>query len=119
MILRPVDEAGDILPVSSPADLLRGVRAEARLVEDRLNLYAGEWWENDEEGNEILEMLRESRLTEADGETLAAYLTSYILETPGVEGVSGVTFAAGEDRRFRFRCGVLTGDGYTAVAYEI
>ena len=53
MILRPTDESGDILPVLSSADLLRGAPAVARLVEDRLQFLAGDWWENRTWGNAI------------------------------------------------------------------
>ena len=56
MIFRPVDEAGDILPVLSASDLLTGARAEAELVRNRLKLLTGEWWENPEWGNGILEL---------------------------------------------------------------
>ena len=38
MIIRPVDENGDILPVLVSASLLRGAGAVARLVKDRLEL---------------------------------------------------------------------------------
>ena len=84
MIHRPVDDAGDILPVLSSSDLLRGTMAVAQLVRERLALLAGDWWENPAWGNEVLEMLQDSRLTEADHQALASYLSSYIRETPGV-----------------------------------
>ena len=51
MILRPVDNNGDILPVLSSADLLRDVLAVARLVKDRLEMLSGDWWENLTWGN--------------------------------------------------------------------
>ena len=57
MIIRPVDASGDILPVLSSADLLRGAPAVARLVQDQLELLSGDWWENPAWGNEILRML--------------------------------------------------------------
>ena len=88
----------------------------AQLVRERLELLAGEWWENPEWGNEILDMLRESRLTEADGQALAAYLTSYIRETDGVEDVRDVTFSS-EGRQFSYTCTVDTGDGSASVQY--
>ncbi len=46
MKLRPVDTSGDILPVSSAGGMVYGPQAVALLVEDRLNLLTGEWWEN-------------------------------------------------------------------------
>jgi len=118
MILRPVDDTGDILPVLSSSVLLTGARAVARLVEDRLNLYAGDWWENPAWGNRMIEMLRESRLTEADAQAMATFLTSYIRKTAGVEDVREVRFAV-EDRRFSYSCLVLTADGPVNIYYEL
>ena len=117
MIHRPTDASGDILPVLSPSALVKGAPAAALLVRERLELLAGEWWENPEWGNEILDMLRESRLTEADQQTLSSYLTSYIRETPGVDDVRDVSFSA-EGRQFRYTCTVDTGDGSASVHYE-
>ncbi len=116
MIHRPVDQSGDILPVMFSSVLLTGAAAVARLVQERLELLAGEWWENPEWGNEILNMLRESRLTEADGQMLAAYLSSYIRETDGVEDVRDVTFSV-DGRQFSFSCLIDTEDGFAPVQY--
>ena len=118
MIHRPVDASGDILPVLSSGDLLRGADAVARLVREQLELYAGDWWENSDWGNEILQMLQESRLTEADGQALASYLTSYIRETPGVENVNDVSFSV-EEKQFRFNCRVQTESGTAEITYEL
>ena len=110
---RPVDDAGDILPVLSSADLLRGPLAVAQLVRERLDLLTGDWWENPAAGNEIQEMLRESGRTEADCQALAAYLSSYIRETPGVQEVNDVVFSA-EGKSFSFSCSVVTeNDSFT------
>ena len=79
MIHRPVDVSGDILPVLSSSGLLRGAEAVARLVEERLSLYAGDWWENSGWGNGILQMLREGRIDR--GQTLI------MLHTGGVPGI--------------------------------
>lgn len=117
MIYRPVDENGDILPVRASADLLRDAPAAARLVRDRLSLYTGEWWENPAWGNEILEMLTESRLTETDRQALAAYLSSFIRETPGVRDVRDVS-AAAEGCRFCFECVIDTDSGSESIRYE-
>ena len=117
VMLRPVDESGDMLPVLSHADMMKGAQAVARLVRDRLSLFSGEWWENPSWGNEILEMLRQSRLTEADGQALAAYLSSYVRETEGVEEVSAVQFSA-QEKQFRFSCVVQTESGTAEITYE-
>ena len=110
---RPVDDAGDILPVLSSADLLRGPLAVAQLVRERLDLLTGDWWENPAAGNEIPEMLRESGRMEAECRALAAYLSSYIRETPGVQEVSDAAFSA-TGKRFFFSCTVITeNDSFT------
>ena len=71
MKLRPVDQSGDILPVLHASDMFSGSLAVAKLVEDRLNLFSGDWWENPAWGNEILRMLQEGRLTETDAQSLS------------------------------------------------
>ena len=87
MRLRPVDQNGDVLPVLSGNGMLSGSAAVAALAEDRLKLYAGDWWENPSWGNEILRMLQEGRLTEADAQSLSTYLSSYVRKTTGVQDV--------------------------------
>ena len=44
MKLRPEDQDGDVLPVLHVSDMLSGSLAIAKLVEDRLVLYFGDWW---------------------------------------------------------------------------
>ena len=117
MIIRPADEQGDVMPVLSRADMLQGAEATAALVRDRLELLSGEWWEDPARGNATIDMLRESRFTEADGQALAAYLTGYIRRTPGVREVREAAFSA-EGRQFSFSCAVETGDGTTQVAFR-
>ncbi len=118
MVHRPVDENGDILPVLSSGDLLRGTEAVAALVRERLNLLTGDWWDNPALGNEILEMLREARLTEADEQMLSSYLSSYIRETPGVRDVREISCGM-EGRQVRFSCTVETESGSATVHYEL
>ena len=118
MIIRPVDESGDILPVLSSADLFRGAHAVARLVQDRLELLAGDWWENPAWGNEILQMMQESRLAEADQQALANYLTSFIRQTPGVLDVRDVVSVV-ERSQFSYSCRVDTEEGSAEINYML
>lgn len=118
MILRPVDETGDILPVMSSSDLLRDAPAVARLVKDRLELLSGDWWENPAWGNEIVDLLKESRLTEAYTQALVSYLSSYIRETPGVLDVRD-TVCSMNGRQFSFSCTVDTEYGETVIRYSM
>ena len=117
MILRPVDAAGDILPVLSSRALLSGPEAVARLVEYRLSLLAGEWWENAGMGFSILEVMRTSRLTENSGSALASMITSYIRETNGVQEVEDVHFSV-SGREFSYSCDVLTKEGKANVVFS-
>ena len=114
MILRPVDENGDILPVRSAEDLLSGAEAAARLVEYRLNLFSGEWWENPAWGCTLLEQMREPRLTGAD----AQRISSYVRETQGVRDVADVRCSV-SGRRLSWECTVLTEYGEASVSYTL
>ena len=114
MTARPVDSEGDILPVLSGADLLTGTEALAAGLRDHLRMYSGDWWENTEMGNEILELMAEARQTDEDAEALGSYFVGYLMEFVGVREVNEVS-AAFEGREFRFSCRVRTSDGETKV----
>ena len=116
--MRPVDENGDILPVLHVSDMIFGSVAIAGLIEDRLNLFVGDWWENYDWGNEVLQMLQESRLTESDAQLLSNYLSSYVRETPYVQDVRDEkwTFV---NNQFSWECTVLTESGEAYVSYSI
>ena len=118
MRIRPTDENGDVLPVLHTGEMFSGALAVASLVESRLQLYAGDWWENPARGNEILRMLQEGRLTRADAQALSTYLTEYVRETSGVQDVTDVRFSV-EDHRFGWECSVLTEYGKTKVDFEV
>ena len=117
MIMRPLDASGDVLPVLSSRDLLSGPEAVARLVEYRLSLLTGEWWENAGMGFSILEVMRSSRLTEDSGSMMASMITSYIRETSGVQEVEDVRFSV-SGRVFSYSCSVRTEEGSASVSYD-
>ena len=118
MRMRPVDENGDMLPVLMGNGMLSGSAAVAQLVEDRLKLYAGDWWENPSWGNEIPRMLQEGRLTEADAQSLSTYLAGYVRSTSGVKEVQDEKWDL-SGRRFSWSCTVLTEYGSSEILYEI
>ena len=117
MTLRPADGTGDILPALSSTALLKGAAAEKELVKNRLDLLAGEWWENPSLGNAVIGMLRETRFTDADLPSLSAYLSSYIRRTPGVRDVRDVSCRADGGTIF-FSCTVETDSGSASIHYE-
>ena len=116
MKLRPEDQNGDVLPVLHASDMLSGSLAIAKLVEGRLVLYFGDWWENTSWGNEILRMLQEGRLTEADAQSLSTYLAGYVRKTAGVREVQDERWAL-NGGRFSWECTVLTEHGNAKVFY--
>ena len=118
MRIRPVGQNGDVLPVLHVSEMVSGAPAVARLAEDRLNLLVGDWWENPAWGNEILRMLQEGRLTEADAQTLSTYLSSYVRETSGVLDVRDERWSL-EGSRFSWSCKVLTEYGSVAIDYSL
>ena len=117
MKLRPEDQNGDVLPVLHVSDMSSGALAVSKLVEDRLNLHAGDWWENPSWGNEILRMLKEGRLTEADAQSLSTYLAGYVRETAGVREVQDEKWSL-EGNRFSWSCTVLTEYGSVSIYSE-
>ena len=114
MRMRPVDPSGDILPVLSVADLVSGAEAVAILAGDRLRLLSGDWWENPEWGCEILDLIRDSRLTEKDAQAVSTYLASYVRETPGVLDVRDEQWEL-SGSHFRWSCTVVTEYGKAEV----
>ena len=118
MKMRPTDENGDVLPVLQTGEMLSGALAVAQLVDSRLNLYSGDWWENPSWGNEILRMLQEGRLTDADAQPRSTYLAEYVRETSGVLDVRDERWnLAG--RRFSWSCTALTEYGQVELYYGI
>ena len=118
MRIRPVDQNGDVLPVLHASDMFSGSLAVAKLVEDRLNLFSGDWWENPAWGNGILRMLQEGRLTEADAQSLSTYLAGYVRGTAGVKEVQEEKWAL-DGGRFSWGCTVITEYGKGEVEYEV
>ena len=83
MTLRPMDENGDVLPVSSSSRMCSGPSAVGSLAFLRLKLYQGDWWEDEEEGCGILELLRRNRISSGNLSLLSSSLSSYLAQTPG------------------------------------
>ena len=116
MLARPVDQNGDILPVTAPSDLFSGTEAAASALRDHLRLFPGDWWENAEKGNPVFDLITVSRRTEQDARTLSSALTSYILDFPGIRTVSDVQ-ASIERQVFSFSCVAHTESGETVPVH--
>ena len=118
MLCRPIDDTGDILPVLSASDLLTGIPAAAAGLRDHLLLFQGDWWENPEKGNEVLDLLQDARVTDRDAETLSSYLSSWILEFPEVRSVSDAT-ASFSGHAFQYACTAHTEEGEAPVSLSL
>ena len=116
MRLHCSDDTGDWLPCRSAGDTKTGAGAVRQLVDYRLNLLTGEWWENPEHGNPMLDLLRE-RLSEANANAATYALTSYLAETPGVLSLENVKGAI-QGRQYIYSATALTGEGSFGISYN-
>ena len=107
---RPVDSAGDILPVITLEDLSSGLEAAAAGLRDHLNLFPGDWWENPEAGNPILDLLILGRNPAQDVKTFSACIADYLLSFPGIQSVTEIS-ATVEGRIFSYVATARTDDG--------
>ena len=79
---RPASDDGDLLPVSSPADLFSGPAAVAVCARRRLALCAGEWWEDPDDGLDLSGLIsRRDPLRHAPA--ILAALKTYLESGPG------------------------------------
>ena len=117
MTLRPVDSSGDILPVLSSQNILSGPEAVAQLVQYRLSLLQGEWWEYPEEGFFIPEQMRTGRVTEADTASLSSQITAYIRDTDGVQDAENVQISV-SGRKISYSCEVRTEEGKKDIVFS-
>ena len=118
MLSRPMDDIGDILPVLTSADLLSGISAVASGLRDYMHLYQGDRWENPEMGNAALDLMADARATDREAETLASYLSSYILEFPPVRSVSDVAVSF-SGHVFHFSCTAHTEEGEVPASLSL
>lgn len=89
MNIRPLDEHGDIVPVSDLSQMASGKKAVGEIVNLRLQLYHGEWWENRDAGFRVPELLM-NNVRNGEVSLLANYIATYVSESEGVRGVSDV-----------------------------
>ena len=89
MIVRPLDENGDMMPVYSLDQMKSGKEAVAQVVDLRLNLYYGEWWEDPDLGFRVPLFLI-NNVRNGDVALLGNYIASYVTDTQGIRNVSDV-----------------------------
>ena len=118
MTIRPAETTGDILPVKDASSMASGAEATALLALYRLRLLTGDWWEEPSLGCDILELLRENRITSQDNALLISYLTSYILETPGVLDLRDIVVETAS-RHLHFTCTLITDSGKAELSVDL
>jgi len=79
-------------------------------------MLTGQWWENRTTGCAIIDMIRESRMTETDLQAISSYLSTYIAQTTGVIDVRDINVSS-SGRRFLYSCTVITDTGSAPVEY--
>ena len=118
MTLRPMDDTGDILTVSSASRMCSGADAVGFLAFLRLKLYQGDWWEDEEEGNEILELLRRNRISSGNLSLLSSSISAYLAETPGVLDVRDAAISL-SGHVASYSCQLITGEGAVSFSSEL
>lgn len=87
MIVRPVDENGDMMPIAYESQMLEGGEAVAQVARQRLELYYGEWWEDETLGFRIPKFLAEG-VRKENLELMEKYISAYLKRTEGVDSLS-------------------------------
>ena len=117
VIVRPADENGDMMPVAFSSQMLDGAKAVAQVVKQRLQLYYGEWWEDESEGFRILPILS-SGVKQESVQMLAQYITSYVAGTVGVTSVTGSSVRV-TGRTMTYKCTVHVGEESETVEVNL
>ena len=102
MIVRPVDSIGDMMPIEYSDQMITGEKAVAQVVKQRLLLYFGEWWEDEEAGFRIPRFLSDGVRSE-NMQMIQKYISSYIAATEGVDAVSASSISL-VGRVMTYRC---------------
>lgn len=116
MTIRPIDENGDMMPVTSLDDLISETPAVAQVIRHRTNMHFGEWWEDETLGFKVPRFLLDGVRSGNVG-MLSQYISKFISETPGVATVAAadVTY---ENHKMTYRTAVRTIYG-DATALEV
>ena len=118
MTLRPMDDTGDILPVSFASKMCSGADAVGFLAFLRLKLYQGDWWEDEEEGCDILELLRRNRISSGNLSLLSSSISNYLAQTPGVLDVRDAEISL-SGHVASYSCKLITGEGEIPFSSEL
>lgn len=107
MIVRPVDENGDMMPIAYSEQMTTDSKAVAQVVRQRLLLYFGEWWEDETAGFRVPAFLADGARA-SNTQMLLKYISGYIANTEGVDSVSSSSVEL-DGRKMTYKCIVHTG----------
>ena len=117
MIARPVDSNGDMIPVSYASQMLEDSEAVAQIVRQRLQLYFGEWWEDEITGFRVPQFLTDG-VRHENVEMLVKYISSYVAGTDGVTGVTNAEVVIA-DRKMIYSAVIHTGTETVTLEVEL
>lgn len=92
MRFRTLDENGDMKPIRYAEDMLTDADAVGAAVKSRMDLGAGEWWEDESIGFEVPNFLLEGLRGGRDCRMLVNYIIAFIQRTPGVTAITAANY---------------------------
>ena len=87
MLFRPCDSQGDMIPIARKGQLFCGSDAVTEAIKSRMRLHRGEWFEDNDIGSPVLDLLTKGKVTEDQMGVIAHQIVGYISETTGVKSV--------------------------------
>ena len=118
MTLRPMNPAGDILPVSSASEMCTGPEAVGWLAYLLMKIFRGDWWEDFEEGCEILELLQRNRISSGNLSLLSSAISAYLGKTPGVLDVQDAEITL-NGHQATYSCRLITSEETIPFSTEL
>ena len=113
MIVRPLDENGDMMPIHSTSQMIGGDKAVAQVIRLRMDLEYGEWWEDESIGFRVPGFLVDG-VRKGDIDMLAKYIASYVSNTQEVRAVTNVA-ASFNGHEMIFSCAAVMENGSSAT----
>lgn len=118
LIVRKVDEDGDMIWGHGKLDYLQGLEAMAQVIRYRLAAIQGEWWEGDATALPYYSDFLTAYQTDENRARIDLMIIERILDTRGVLSVSDVSSSM-KNRKYNFKANVLTVYGITKAEVSL
>ena len=115
--VRQLDSNHDPLWGLGQANYLVNIQAVAQIIQTKLLLFEGEWWQNLNEGLPLFQSILGSSSGKKP-DAISLLIQTRILQTPFVTGIENVITTFSTNRKFTFSCTVLTEFGPLTVIYQ-